>query len=71
MKVQFNIRGEVTYRGELEMTEDEYQKWSRKVDTAIGSQRNRLAEDLISAAGMTMADPSDWGDLDIDEFVPE
>lgn len=68
MKVKVEIRGTVSYIGELKMTRTEYEKRIDQLETARGSLADTLAHDLIEEIGLSLADPTEWGDLEVDTF---
>jgi hypothetical protein len=68
MKVKVEVVGTVRYMGELTMTKKEYKAWCDRVDGAHGLERDRVANDLIEKFGLQLADPSDWGELEVDTF---
>ena len=70
MKIIIQIRGTVTYNAELTMTKGQYRQWCDRIDAAKGMEINNAAHDLLEKARLDLADPSDWGDLEVETFEP-
>jgi hypothetical protein len=68
MKVKFTVIAKVRYDGELEVTSEQYDEWCSRIDSAKGFRREDVAQDLLTAAGMSTGDPSDWDDFEVDVF---
>jgi hypothetical protein len=68
MKVKVQIRGTVTYMGELTMSKAAYRNWCDKIDAAKGFQMDTVSNELIEKIGLDLADPSDWGEMEVDTF---
>lgn len=68
MKVKVQVRGTVSYMGELTMSKAKYQEWCDKIDAAKGFHRDTVANELVEKIGLDLADPSDWGEMEVDTF---
>ncbi|MCP1316400.1 hypothetical protein [Halomonas sp. 707B3] len=65
--VQFSIQARATLMGEVELTEEEYDEWCSKIDSAKGFEREQVAEELAFLAGIDWRD-ADLSDDEVDEF---
>lgn len=68
MKVRFEVTARVRYDGEMEMTQEQYDDWCKRIDSAKGFQRENVAQDLLDVSRMGTADPTDWDDFEVDTF---
>jgi hypothetical protein len=68
LKVKVTIKSTINYFGELTMTKEEYEELCDRIDNSRGFAREKIANDLIEKIGLDLADPSDWGTLDIEDF---
>ncbi len=65
--VQFSIKARATVMGEIELTQEEYDAWVSKIDSAKGFERERLAEELAFQSGVDWMD-AEFSDDEVDEF---
>lgn len=68
MKVRVTVIGSAIYMGELTMSKKAYANWCNKVDGTKGYAHEIVAHDLIEKLGLDLADPSDWGSLEVETF---
>lgn len=66
IKVKIHACERLHYSRTVEMEQEEFKKWERKL--AAGGQKERDAEEQIVDRYLDRRDPSDFGDLEVDTF---
>lgn len=68
VRVKVQVNCVATYIGELEMTQAEFKVRCEQMDTLRGSKAQNLAYDLIDEIGLSLSEPTDHDEPEVDTF---